>query len=323
MKSIRIHRSFLLPISGIALLVLSGCIEYEIETTLNADGSGVRSERLTVEDADDSEFRVSPDKFKQLMHVTEVEGWRHSEEEEDGEDRHVFTRDIPVPKMSAWSALSGKVHISAAAADARSGVGYVSYGDVQFLNSVKVETEESPDGRLYRYREKFTWTNLIDAIIEYEIAYLESELERAYPDLGGELSCGVVGLIRGGIWVGVDQGLWDDEDEGDLQEAIDRMAERAAKLIQTRYPDADESSMKDLLREVILDEDRLDTFLNDNLPGSVLAGRSEIIFRLNMPGRVVDSNAHDREGETLTWTFSPSDASILPVEVFAESRVDS
>jgi hypothetical protein len=78
-----------------------------------------------------------------------------------------------------------------------------------------------------------------------------------------------------------------------------------------------------LLRQVYDDEeDQLTEFLATRLPGVELAGNTEIVFRLNMPGRVTDSNAHEREGGTLIWKFSPGDAVTAPVEIFAESVME-
>jgi hypothetical protein len=69
------------------------------------------------------------------------------------------------------------------------------------------------------------------------------------------------------------------------------------------------------------DEDEFERFLEDKLPGVVLAGNSEMVIRLDMPGAVMKSNAHERDGTTLTWKFSPWDAIVMPVEVYAESRI--
>lgn len=44
-------------------------------------------------------------------------------------------------------------------------------------------------------------------------------------------------------------------------------------------------------------------------------------FRLTLPGTVSTTNASEREGNTLTWKFSPLDNFTGPVEVFAESVV--
>ena len=70
------------------------------------------------------------------------------------------------------------------------------------------------------------------------------------------------------------------------------------------------------------DQDKLASFITADLPGVELAANSEIIFRLNMPGRVTESNAHDREGTTLIWKFGPGDAVTAPVEIFARSVVE-
>jgi hypothetical protein len=79
----------------------------------------------------------------------------------------------------------------------------------------------------------------------------------------------------------------------------------------------------DLFVEESEEEDEaVEAFLEENLPGMVLAGNSEMVIRLNMPGRVIDSNAHERDASTLVWKFSPWDAIMTPVEVYAASRVE-
>ncbi len=52
-----------------------------------------------------------------------------------------------------------------------------------------------------------------------------------------------------------------------------------------------------------------------------MAGSTEIHFRLTMPGRIITSNADERDGGTLIWKLSPIDALVDPVEIFAESVV--
>ena len=63
----------------------------------------------------------------------------------------------------------------------------------------------------------------------------------------------------------------------------------------------------------------MQVFLDELVPGLTLSLNTSIIFRLNMPGRVMDSNAHETDGTTLVWEFSPNDAIQAPIEIYAES----
>ena len=62
MTWIRRHRRAAIVTLAAVSLGLGGCIEYRIETTLNADGSGVRSEKMIVQEfedeADNAAFRA-------------------------------------------------------------------------------------------------------------------------------------------------------------------------------------------------------------------------------------------------------------------------
>jgi hypothetical protein len=99
------------------------------------------------------------------------------------------------------------------------------------------------------------------------------------------------------------------------------MAPQAAQIVHESYPEADDEYFEDVFWELWNNEEPLGEFIEQKLPGVDMAINTEIIFRLNMPGRVTTSNSHDRDGTTLIWKFSPADAAGAPVEVFAESVV--
>lgn len=308
-----------------ALLGLSGCIVYRLETTLNPDGSGVRHEEMMVEETEELEW-VSPGDFQALMHVTESEGWSYERETEEDDTVHVFRRETRVRDLASWASLSGALHISGATTvGARSSVGHVSLGDVHFLNIVRVETGHVAEGSSFTYRETFYWENLNDAMIEHLLTHVRNTLGAQYPGLNSEQRGEIIGLVRGGLWAAVDRGLFDAS--GDRQEEIvsafvKRTAEQAQRVVRQRYPEVDEEFFENMLRQVYEDEDRLVAFIEGQLPGVQLAANTEIVFRLNMPGRVTTSNAHDRDGTTLVWEFGPGDATTTPIEIFAESVVE-
>ena len=309
----------------IPLLWLGGCVEYTIETTLEADGSGFRSERMVVEEIEDSDFHVSYGDFADVMFVTANRGWEHTTEVEGDDTLHVFERETRVADLAGWIDLSDGVRIAGTrSTDAEATVGYVSLVDVQFRNTVRVEVGQVGEYTSYMYRETFYWENLNDVLVEYFVETFMVAVDAKYPDLAPEQRGELAGLVKFGLWSAMDEGLLEagDEKERELVSTfIDRTARQATKIVRQSYPDAEEGSFRSMLRHHYDDEDdELGDFIQQQLPGVQLAGNSEIIFRLNMPGRVTSSNSHDRDGETLTWEFGPWHAA-TKLEIFAESVV--
>ena len=95
----------------------------------------------------------------------------------------------------------------------------------------------------------------------------------------------------------------------------------ARDLIQETYPEAGEQTLQEALNvfEGDGEEEAMIDPLVKTLPGLNLAINSAITLRLTMPGRVVRSNAHDEDGTTLIWEFSPADALTAPIVIQAES----
>ena len=249
------------------------------------------------------------------------------EVEDDGETIHHFQRRTVVDDLAAWSDLSGRVRISGAVLDkAGREIGYVSLGEVQFRNAVHLRRAADSDGNIsFAYRETFTWERAVDAIAESLMEDLDQALHSRYPGLSAEERGQIVGFARARFWVAVDEGLLSGDGEEDtlLSEAAERTADQGLKLVRQRYPEESIESLTGLLSEVLVEsDDRLVSLLEEELPGLNIAFNSEIIFRLNMPGRITDSNAHERDGNTLVWEFGPGDALHTPVEVFAESVME-
>jgi hypothetical protein len=320
------------------ILALSGCMQYTIETTLNADGSGIRHEELMVEEVEvdvESEeygFSVTSDDFADLMNVRESDRWSYTITMEDEDTIHVFRRETRVRDLASWADVSGDVHIAGAiSADARSRVGHIQLGDVHFRNTVRVQSGAVTEGVSFVYREAFYWENLLDVLVEWFVGYVSSTVDAQYPNLTAQERGEITGFVKGGLWSAIDQGLLDsggDEEERLVSAFIDRAAEQSMKIIRRRYPEGDVESFKNMLRQIYEDEDdKLGGFIEARLPGVQLSAASEIIYRLNMPGRVTASNAHDRDGNTLVWEFGLAwegggDAVTAPVEIFAESVVE-
>ncbi len=325
MKSTHAYQRIQLAALTLILSGLGGCIEYRIETTLNVDGSGFRHEEMVVEENEDAGVNVSYAGFGELMFVTGDYRWTHREEERDDDTVHVFRRETNVADLSSWADVSDDVRIAGATrAGAGSSVGRISLGDVHFRNTVTVETGQVAEYTTFTYRESFYWENLMDALVEYFVQSFVDVMDARYPNLTSAQRGEIVGLVRGGVWSAVDQGLPDaggDEEERLVLAFVDRTAPQAANIARQSHPNADEESFREMLQELYDDDEQFGEFIEGKLPGVELAINTAFVFRLNMPGRVTNSNAHEQDGDTLVWEFSPADAGAVPVEIFAESVV--
>ncbi|UCC83303.1 MAG: hypothetical protein JSW46_20525 [Gemmatimonadota bacterium] len=327
MKSEKRHQRVQIAALSVTLLGLGGCVEYTIETTLNVDGSGMRREEMIVDQNEEAWVDVTYAEFGELMSVTDNYGWTHREEVRDGDTVHVFQREKALSDFASWPDVSGDVHIAGAtSANARSSVGRVSLGDVHFRNTVRVETGQVAEYTSFTYRETFYWESLLDVLVEFFVQTFADMMDARYADLTSAERGEIIGLVRGGLWSAVDQGILDagDEEEKRLYAAfMDRTAPQAAEIARHSYPDADEGSFREILQRLYDDDEPLEVFLDEKLPGLSLAINTAIVFRLNMPGRVTNSNSHDRDGGTLVWEFGPGDAGAAAVEIYAESVVRS
>jgi len=327
MVAIDRRKRTLLPALLVPMLVLWSCTLYTVETTLNADGSGVRRERMEVDETADVDFQVSSESFRELMNVSEQDGWSYRKEVQDGDEIHVLTREARVRNLAGWSDLSRRIHISAAVDRGSEGAaGDSRYTNVGFWNSVRVESGQRPDGRTYTFRERFYWENLVDVWIEYMLEDLRGGMQVRYPALEPEQRGELIGLVKGALWTAVEEGLWDmsgSERAREFAPLMGRLTAQALRIVRARYPREDSSFFTGAFTRLFVeDDDETEGFLEENLPGVALAANMEIIVRLDMPGQVIDSNAHERDGSTLVWEFSPLDAIRTPIEVFAESRIE-
>jgi len=131
-----------------------------------------------------------------------------------------------------------------------------------------------------------------------------------------------MGMARARFQEAVEDGVFDDDDQWDTlwARAIQRTAAQALPMVREAYPQESEEGLRskiDIFSGGL--EEELDAAFTETLPGLNLAFSSEITFRLTMPGEVTSTNAHERDGNTLIWEFSPGDALTSPVVLVAES----
>jgi len=312
---------------ALASLGLSGCIEYDVDTVLDADGSGSRAVRLEATDTDGlQESGLSTEEAGELLFLSERRGWAHEIHDESGDTTHVFTREQRIEGLSHWSGIGGDLRISGALrGDADETVGYVTLGNVQFRNRVLVGTTRRSDGSAsFSYEETFLWEDAVDALVEVVVQQMDSRLFGRYPSLPAQVRGEILGLARAQLWEAVDDGVLDssgDEEDELWNQATERAASQGVRVLRRFDPDVSEEALHGILNVFSSNEDEeaLLGELMGTLPGLNLALNSSISFRLTMPGRIIDSNAHDRDGNTLSWEFSPADALSAPVVIRAES----
>lgn len=318
------------PIPGAALLavlpILGGCVEYTIETTVNPDGSGRRTEEIIVSESEES--GVSRAEFQALFYAGPEQGWAEREGGAAvGDTLAVLNRSARVPDLTAWSRLSNRVRIAGALpSQARETFGLLRLGDIQFRNNVRVGTGTLSDGGTsYTYRETFTWEGAVDALGEYLVQNLDRAVSERYPDLSSQDQGEIIGFARARFWAAVDQGYLTNDDRADQIQAlaVESTVEQVSKVVRSRYPGEDETFLAETLTELYEgDGGYFEEFFTETVPGLNLAFNTEFVFRLNLPGEVVNSNAHDREGTTLVWEFEPLEAMAVPIEIYAESVLE-
>ncbi|UCC25549.1 MAG: hypothetical protein JSU98_00365 [Gemmatimonadales bacterium] len=311
-----------LAVAG-ACAALAACADYTVETTLRADGSGVREVRVEVTDAPDSQ--EARQDFLAVTHLTEADGWIPGfHVESDGDTVFTFYRTTEVPNLAAWAQISGTVAIDGtipAHADDR--VGYVRLGDVRFHNTVRVARGRTSDGTTtLRYEETFTWEQALDILVEALVQSLDDQLDRRFPRLAPAERGQIAGTFRTRFWMMVDAGILDEgaDEEALTGEMARTTAEQAARVVRPRYPDTSVGELETLILDVV-EGDEIFMDVERKIPGVDLGFNTAIVFRLRLPGEVTDHNAEREEEGVLVWEFGPDDTLLAPVEIRAEAVV--
>ena len=326
MSGIHGRNAFKAALLILPLLGLSGCIEYTIDTTLNPDGSGLRKARIEATNADElAEYNLSTGDFTDLLFLGEQNGWSHETHVDDGDTTHVFQRETRVSGLTAWSRLNDDLRISGALpSKSASTIGYVTLGNVQFRNRVLVGSSRRSDGSSsFSYLETLSWEDGVDALLEVIVQQMDRYITDAFPALSAMDRGEILGLARARLWEAVEDGVLDSsgDDEDEMWSgAVDRTVDQAIRVVRKQYPDAEEEALRAGLD--VFSGEAEEEFLQglvETLPGLNLAINSEVSFRLTMPGRITNTNAHEQDGNTLIWEFAPTDGLTAPIVILAES----
>jgi hypothetical protein len=197
------------------------------------------------------------------------------------------------------------------------------YSDVGFANTIKVEIGRSPTGKIYTYRESIAWTSLKEAIIGFQADRFHEAMSEAYPFLGREELAELRGLMTG-YYAYALSSMQQAENETMTDKAVvSSLTSDAKRIIRRRHPDADVSAVAEITERLAHDsDDELDEFIKEILPGVYLAFITSLRLSLTMPGKVVESNADEVDGQTLVWKeIGFIDAFNKPIELYARSEV--
>jgi hypothetical protein len=306
-----------------ACSALVACADYTVETTVYADGSGLREVWVKATDAPDSP--AEREQFLALTHLSQREGWTHGfSVGADGDTAFTFHKSTAVPDLASWSGVSGGLTIDGSIpAYADEHIGYVRLGDVGFRNTVRVARGRTSDGTItLRYEETFTWEQALDALGEAIVRSLDAHLVRRFPRLAPEERGQIEGAFRTRFWMMVDAGILEEgaDEERLTAEMARATAEQAARVLRPRYPETSVSELEALILDA-LEGEATSLEVDERLPGVNLGFNTSIVFRLRLPGEVTSSNSDREDDGVLVWEFGPDDTLLAPVEIRAESVV--
>jgi hypothetical protein len=321
--SLPIKRALIFLVGGtclLGLLVCSGCQHYEVEVKLTPDGSGQR--KVTLFDGGDwrDTSTPPPHEIRQLFGVTDERGWRPVDwDATDAEsaapaDSKGYWRQRNVTDLENWSQQSGDVHIRGSLADEK------PFSEVQFSNSVSVEIGEGSQGRTYTYSETFTWTGLQEIVIGFLADHFRMAMAQAFPSLGEAELAELRGLMAGHLSVGWFSMAVADELEQNSQLIIRSLASQAAAVVHRADRGADPLNIQSLVeREVLLQGDEVETYLEEKLPGFFAVGFTEVNLQVTMPGQVVETNGEQQDDQTVSWQLDVFAVAAGPVQCYARS----
>jgi hypothetical protein len=156
--------------------------------------------------------------------------------------------------------------------------------DVRFSNAIAIETGTGSAARFFGYRETFSWEMLREVILSGMSEHFCSAVKGAYPHLAETEMAELQGLISG-LFLFVLELEVRDADLQHLDEMLTAaISTHALEILRRGAPDADDD-------------------------------------RVTMPGRIVETNADETEGNTAIWEFELWDAILRPAEIHVRSEI--
>ena len=322
-------RSTLMAIAPLVLLcvlllpgLLGGCQRYELAMTLDDQGGGERDITVAIDgrDVDLANMApedVAPDKLsldlaRRLLGLTEARGWRITgTDEQPGDDAEIhLARRSRVGAAADWSAHSDDLLIRVA-----------PDSPIVMHNLVSVDIARDPEGHRLTYRETFYWQGLKAEIIAFQARAYVATVSGAFPGLTGEDRAEIRGLVSASLDLSWDRLLASDDTY--LQTVvIPALTEQTAGVIRRRDAAADVADLATLVGEGMQEPDDMERYLQEDLPGLLLASRTSVKLSVTLPGPVTDANADEIQGNTATWDLDLGDTVARPLEVHATTLLE-
>lgn len=271
-----------------------GCMQYNVDVSVNPDGSGQRTVVIELDGA-------PADSVAQLLPLGDG-GWIASvEQDQDGKARHLYRRESKLRGLDDWSAAGGLL--------VRGEAG----GRVRLVSEVSVEQVRTTAGVQHVYRETLRWEHL-----RLEVAAHAANVFAAWlGDLQPALPPAVVDEMRGVVAAAVAMG-WQDVGAED-SDAEDRIEREILTLVEDRLGRAGVPAARAAEIRTQAEDCDLMTGIEKRLPGLGLALESGFELRVTMPGRISGGNADLVEGNVAVWKVDLARVTGRPLTLVAES----
>jgi hypothetical protein len=312
MKRASKRAAWVLICAACILLLIGGCRHYEVEVTVNPDGSGSRHLKLSGDPLLDGDTTL--DEFRKLFHLEEAMGWQVVRKTDSKGEKLTFEGTGQIENLASWHKRSGDIQIDASLTGE-------SHTDVGCRNTVVVELVEGPSGAQYTYKESFAWTGLKEVVVAFVSERFSRAMAEAYPFLGPEEIAELRGLMAG-ILALYRFDIPEDEEKAQEEDAIASVAFYSREILARSRPEIDLLGIAEVAQAVVEDSDGvLDEYIEENLPGVELALFTDVTLRVQMPGPIVETNAEETEGQTAIWKVDLLDVVEEPVELYVRSSL--
>lgn len=316
----RTRAAALIGCAALALTLVAGCRNLEMDVRVNRDGGGERHLTMTVEPDDQRADLPSETEARGLLGVTSARGWREGVTQRTGEDGRpqqltTYTSESRVASLGDWAATGGDIRLLAAPAGA-------PHAEAQLTNRVDVEMGRSGARATWSYRETFTWTGLLEVLANAAADRYRDQVAAAFPALGAGELAELHGFARGAFTVGIRAGGAGD-DGADLDEdlVIAALVAGSAPVIARARPGTATDRLQEIASAVVKDDDNfIGGLLEREFPGFGLAGETGIALTLRLPGRVTETNGKLADDGSVTWEFSAADPLGKPRVCWAKSE---
>jgi hypothetical protein len=307
--------------ASLFLLITAGCQKYKLDVILNEDGGGTRREELDIASIDRVDSTTTIDDVKAVFSIDENLGWKElrvpSSDADTDREGYAYVRENVVKNASGWKEISGGMHI-------RGDIFKGSFKkiEVEFKNYIDVTIAEIERGKSYLYKERFHWKSLIETINLYLMKRYSDQIAEAYPFLGKQELSEIQGVVIVSLNLML-EAEFSGEDSKEMAERMEAAIIRSvAEIVLRKRPDADTNRIEEITHDVFSDpDDKFGEYIRLHLPGVYMSVPTEIVLRVTMPGRIVDSNADEVEGNTAFWELDVMAAIMDPVEIFVKSEL--